>query len=346
MKALRIKQKSLWIMLITLWVSMGIISYSNTYKYMFRVENISLKGYDFKFNYDVDTVNKIDLKMASNFEKEDNFIAIKKCEKGQIRVLGVFVGKKAVNYSGEVLWITYESKEKNPFILAPESMAVKEDLGVIPVKEHSSFEIIEKTEIKKETKKEKDKKEKGIAEDINRVESYPIENIIFQDIKNHWAKEYIQYLKERKIITGYEDHTFRPEKIITRGEFFKIFCRALSFIPIDTKIAYTEDIPPWVYEEVKTLQAYGVIKGYEDGTLRIEDSMTKAEGVAMIGRILEVKEKEINLKEEVPPWCKEEVLKCIQKGILQKDRSGKLHLNQPLKRGEAAKMIYEVMHLQ
>ena len=42
------------------------------------------------------------------------------------------------------------------------------------------------------------------------------------DISDHWAKEEINYLIEKGIVNGYPDGTFRPERNITRAEFYKL----------------------------------------------------------------------------------------------------------------------------
>ncbi|MGN1115172.1 MAG: S-layer homology domain-containing protein, partial [Candidatus Ornithomonoglobus sp.] len=45
----------------------------------------------------------------------------------------------------------------------------------------------------------------------------------FVDVsENHWAYEYISSMAERRIIEGYDDGTFLPEKTVTRAEFAKM----------------------------------------------------------------------------------------------------------------------------
>lgn len=44
----------------------------------------------------------------------------------------------------------------------------------------------------------------------------------FSDVKNHWAKEDIEFLLANKVINGYEDNTFKPNKTIRLAEFLKI----------------------------------------------------------------------------------------------------------------------------
>ncbi len=45
---------------------------------------------------------------------------------------------------------------------------------------------------------------------------------IFSDIKNHWAKGSILAAWEGNILKGYPDATFRPDAPVTRAEFAPI----------------------------------------------------------------------------------------------------------------------------
>lgn len=48
----------------------------------------------------------------------------------------------------------------------------------------------------------------------------------FKDVnKDHWAYEAIKDLTDRKILTGYEDGTFKPDEPITRAEVVTILSR-------------------------------------------------------------------------------------------------------------------------
>ncbi|WP_342552423.1 S-layer homology domain-containing protein [Paenibacillus sp. FSL R7-0652] len=48
----------------------------------------------------------------------------------------------------------------------------------------------------------------------------------FKDIKGHWAQAAMAKAYEKKLISGYQDGTFRPNGRITRGEYAAILARA------------------------------------------------------------------------------------------------------------------------
>ncbi len=58
---------------------------------------------------------------------------------------------------------------------------------------------------------------------------------IFTDsyLVSDWAKGYVKAAAENKIIKGYEDNSFRPQKNIKRGEALLFLDRALNFIDYD-----------------------------------------------------------------------------------------------------------------
>lgn len=57
----------------------------------------------------------------------------------------------------------------------------------------------------------------------------------FNDIKNHWAKDTIEKWKDKGVISGYPDGTFKPDNPVTRAELAKIL--TLAFDPARKKPA-------------------------------------------------------------------------------------------------------------
>jgi hypothetical protein len=53
----------------------------------------------------------------------------------------------------------------------------------------------------------------------------------FPDTNGHWAEQFICWLKDSGISTGYPDGTFRPENTVTRGELAVMLQRAVNLPP-------------------------------------------------------------------------------------------------------------------
>ncbi len=120
----------------------------------------------------------------------------------------------------------------------------------------------------------------------------------FSDVAdNHWAKNYIGYIKELGIITGYEDGTFCPEQNISRAEFLAIVSRIDGVQGVfGTKFSDVAD-NHWAKDYIGYAFGNGWVNGYEDGTFRPDNSITRSEAVKMMNRVLDRNVDEAGLRD-------------------------------------------------
>ena len=89
-------------------------------------------------------------------------------------------------------------------------------------------------------------------------------------------------------IFGYDDGTFRPDNNMSRAEAAAIFARLISEKKgenISGKATFNDiSAKDWFAKEVGYLEKYGIIKGYSDNTFKPNESITRAEFVAMTVR--------------------------------------------------------------
>lgn len=111
----------------------------------------------------------------------------------------------------------------------------------------------------------------------------------FQDIRGHWAQKNITSLVNRSIVSGYGDYTFRPNRSITRSEAIALIAKAFSLK--DTTSVNFEDLSSkhWAYSYIRQGVEAGIIAGYEDGTFRPDQAITRAEMTVMIAKALNLK---------------------------------------------------------
>lgn len=108
----------------------------------------------------------------------------------------------------------------------------------------------------------------------------------FKDVKaGDWYKTAVDIMARQGVIKGYEDGTFRPNQPITRREFAAIAARYAG--NLDTWKTF-RDVPPtdWAYKLINRVAGAGWINGYEDGTFRPNNNITRAEVVAIVNRML------------------------------------------------------------
>jgi len=111
----------------------------------------------------------------------------------------------------------------------------------------------------------------------------------FKDVDSaHWAWKNIEALVAREILKGYPDQTFRPENEITRAEFTTIVVRALGLTEIRPAAPAFADVGPqnWFYSSVEAAAKAGLVRGYENGTFRPENRISRQEMAVILVRAL------------------------------------------------------------
>lgn len=107
------------------------------------------------------------------------------------------------------------------------------------------------------------------------------------DFTGHWAETAIQHMVDARIITGYEDGTFRPNNPITRAEFSTIVAKAYGYTSTDGAPAFTDvRSGDWHYSHVTALTAKGILKGVSDDQFAPNAQLTRQDMAVIIARII------------------------------------------------------------
>lgn len=100
-----------------------------------------------------------------------------------------------------------------------------------------------------------------------------------------WSSTPIATLAKGGYITGRPDGTFAPEADITRAEFATIAARFSG--DVETHETDFSDVDGhWAENYIKVCVANGWITGYTDGTFKPDQSITRAEAMAIVNRML------------------------------------------------------------
>ncbi|WP_222429870.1 cadherin-like beta sandwich domain-containing protein [Paenibacillus cremeus] len=113
------------------------------------------------------------------------------------------------------------------------------------------------------------------------------------DTANHWSKDTVNLFVKLGIVTGYEDGSFHPDASITRAEFATLISKVFNVYtePASSKSVFSDvDGRFWANEAIKALASRGIINGYEDGTFQPDKTITRAEIIAIISRVVNVNE--------------------------------------------------------
>lgn len=108
----------------------------------------------------------------------------------------------------------------------------------------------------------------------------------FRDVNSSmWYNKAVSSMAAGGYIQGYADGTFGANKPITRAEFV---CLAARFATKTTGFAsYTDvDNGHWAARSIAICASNGWVQGYEDGTFRPDQPITRAEAMTIINRML------------------------------------------------------------
>ena len=97
------------------------------------------------------------------------------------------------------------------------------------------------------------------------------EKVEFSDVTGtEYYAPYLKWAKDNKIVAGYEDGTFKPNKEITRAELASIMTRYLrDYKKMEVKgeaptFSDDEKLPAWAKTDIYDCVKLGIIKGFKD----------------------------------------------------------------------------------
>jgi len=112
----------------------------------------------------------------------------------------------------------------------------------------------------------------------------------FEDVKEgDWFYNAVAYLDETGYFFRNKNTTYKPNEPITRAEFVDL-ANATSKLKGATEVAFN-DVPEdhFYYHSIIAAASSGLVNGYEDGTFRPDNTITRAEVVTVINRLLGLK---------------------------------------------------------
>jgi len=109
----------------------------------------------------------------------------------------------------------------------------------------------------------------------------------FTDVSDSWAYDAILWAKLNGIVKGYPDSTFRPNAPLARAELCAMIYRWKSK-ELFLAISNFPDVPitHWAATYIGACRAAQFVNGYEDGTFRPNNAITRAETFALIARVV------------------------------------------------------------
>lgn len=155
----------------------------------------------------------------------------------------------------------------------------------------------------------------------------------------------VKKLLEYGIIEGYKDGTFRPYDDVTRAEMCKMINLTRSYTDFEGAAGFTDMTSAnWYYIYALVAQKTGYIEGYEDGSFRAGNNITRQEVCAILNRILKPMNLGIpvTISDNVANWARPHVEVIVQNYIMPLEENNTFRATENLKRHELATILANI----
>ena len=223
------------------------------------------------------------------------------------------------------------------------------DYPVIPHRPHrptTPTKDIVKDTTKPVEKPVEEKKDYGI------VETMPTIAATFSDLPENEAAGSIMNMVARGILKGMDNGKFEGELPITRAMVATVLKR-LSKDQTINNVSNFKDVKDtdWFAEAVKWAQSQGLIKGYEDGTFKANNLVTRQELAVIIERFLkihgitmeEIKELSYKDLDTLPAWSKDAIIAMAKIGLVEGQTEEMYNPASEFTREELAVMLEKII---
>ncbi len=165
------------------------------------------------------------------------------------------------------------------------------------------------------------------------------------------TKDIFEMDEHNNYLIGYEDGTIRPEANVTREEITTILFRLLkdksrvAWLTNSTDKFDDVEADRWSMTSIATLDTIGILNGYEDGSFRPGNAITRAEFAALCSRLAatEPAAADVEYKDIQGHWAANEIRVVSLEGWFQGDENGNFRPDDKITRAEAVTVINRIL---
>lgn len=170
----------------------------------------------------------------------------------------------------------------------------------------------------------------------------------FTDISTTQGREYIEQFAEKGYINGYEDGTFRPNNPITRAEIAQILASFNINLYFET-ISFSDN-NGWFSSAVEKATENGFFSGYDDGTFRPNNNITRFEMIKIVSMLVrnddydkvQLPYNDIN---SIPNWVLNDVNNLYASGVIDYYDNNLINGNVYITRAEVVTMLAKALEV-
>ncbi len=175
----------------------------------------------------------------------------------------------------------------------------------------------------------------------------------FTDIAGHWGEASIIEASCKKIIQGYPDGSFKPDRIITRAEFTVMLTgffpkKDAAASPSFSDLANKEH---WAKQAIAQAAAAGLVSGYPDGRFQPDKAISRVEMAYMLAKTIDLPTDTysttgFNDDTDIPDWAKNAVESLRRLGIVNGRGNTSFAPDGAATRAEAALMLLRISKMK
>ncbi|RKP51604.1 S-layer homology domain-containing protein [Cohnella endophytica] len=169
----------------------------------------------------------------------------------------------------------------------------------------------------------------------------------FSDVSaTNWASKQIQEWADKGLVKGYSDGTFKPNGAVTRVEFMALVNGGFGYTE-EKNVSFSDvKAGSWAEGVVKKAVAAGYIGGFQDGTMKPEQPISRAEAAVVLTKIAKLEGNVAGasaFKDAIPAWAKAAVGAVALKGYVKGYADGTFGASKSITRAEAIVVLDRVL---
>ncbi|MBR6729214.1 MAG: S-layer homology domain-containing protein, partial [Clostridia bacterium] len=174
-------------------------------------------------------------------------------------------------------------------------------------------------------------------ETVTATTAETVQAVTFSDVDaTTTAGKAIMTLAQAGILSGDGDGTFRPNDGLSRAELCKVINKLFGYTEKDASGFTDVSVDAWYYDQVLIAKKAGYIKGYEDGTFRGNDKVTREQACVILVRVAGLQDngKAVEITDSVAEWALSSVKLVIANGYMSLEEGNTFRATQNITRSE------------
>ena len=159
----------------------------------------------------------------------------------------------------------------------------------------------------------------------------------FYDMTNHWAKENVKFVTDRRLFDGISEHSFAPDGEMTRAMLVTVLGRLYESAGNSISVAESSDftdVSPtdWYAKYVMWASENGLVQGYGDGRFGPNDNVTREQLASILSRYAKFSGQDVTASaaklsvfsdaDDISSWADGPMSWAVENGLINGSESG------------------------